>query len=55
MQLTSKPFLFAWADDGCWPGLAEMEVFGNGQAPLGEQYTPFRSSFGSGKPEQREK
>jgi hypothetical protein len=28
-----------------------MEVFANGTAPPGEQYTPFRSSFSSAKPD----
>jgi hypothetical protein len=43
------------ADDGCWPALAEMEVFANSTAPPGEQYTPFGSSFGSVKPAQTAK
>jgi hypothetical protein len=38
------------ADDGCWPAIAEIEVFADGQTPPGEQYTSFRSSFGSAIP-----
>jgi hypothetical protein len=34
------------ADDGCWPALAEFEVFAGGPVPTGEPYTPFRSSSG---------
>ncbi len=43
------------ADDGCWPAVAEMEVFANGQMPPGQQYTPFRSSFGPANPAQTTK
>jgi hypothetical protein len=32
-------------DDGCWPAIAEMELFDGGTVPPVEQYTPFRSSF----------
>lgn len=38
------------ADDGCWPALAEMEVFAGGTVPPGEQYTPFRPSFDAAAP-----
>ena len=38
------------ADDGCWPALAEFEVFGPGQVSPGQSYTPFRSSFGTATP-----
>jgi hypothetical protein len=34
------------ADDGCWPALAEFEVFADGKVPPAQPYTPFRSSFG---------
>ena len=38
------------ADDGCWPALAEFEVFADGKVPPGQQYTPFCASFDSAAP-----
>ena len=36
------------ADDGCWPSIAECEVFARGKTPPGEQYTGFQGSCTSG-------
>lgn len=37
------------AEDGCWPAIAEIEVFAGGKAPVDEQYTPFRASSDDSK------
>ncbi len=34
----------ATPDDGCWPAVAEMEVFPQGKKPPEQQYTRFRAS-----------
>lgn len=34
------------ADDGCWPAIAEIEVFADGKVPPTQQYTGFLSSIG---------